>query len=110
MRRLLAVAAVALHPLAMDALDPSNHGLAKLRCNLLKNALANIRQELLLAPILISQIVDARDALRVAPQVVVVVTQPPPMPPSTEPLTAALSKLSSAATQWVAQASSSKDD
>lgn len=73
-----------------------------IHCSMLKDAPANVRLEFLMVPILASQPVDAKqvqEALRAAPQVVKVVTQPPPKSQLIKPPYALASAKSQSASQ-----------
>lgn len=102
MWQLLSTAAVALQLLAFDAMDSACRVWAKLYHDTLKDSPGVVRQEPLLAPILVSHPVDGKQAmetLKTAPQMVKVVTQPPPKQYFTRLSSALASARPSAASQ-----------
>lgn len=77
---------MALHPQTLDIMGPTCHVRAKFQCDMLKDAPANVWQELLMACLLSSQPVDpknAQEAFKAVPQMMKVATQ---LPPKSQPL------------------------
>lgn len=108
MLQLLSGAAMAVQPLAMDAMVSALRVQVKLQHEMLKDAPASVRQEPLLAPILSLQPLDVKihEALKAFHQVVKLVAQPSPKIQSSK-LTMAptLAKPQSASSHLSAQAS-----
>lgn len=81
--QLLSGTAMAFQPLALGTMSLACHVQSKLYHDRLKDTPTNISQKLMMAPILVMQPVDVKQAmkaLKADPQVVKLVTQPPPKP------------------------------
>lgn len=80
---LLASAVMTVHPLAMDVLGLACQSYAEVQKDVGCDASANIKQKLMMAPILLQVLCNpetAQKTLKTAPQVVKVATHAPPKP------------------------------
>lgn len=87
--------AMALQPMLLDTLGTACHVSARLYHYMLKEVSATVQQELLMAPILAPQSVEARQAMKpmkAAPELVKVVSVPPKPQASKPSLAVAPSK------------------
>lgn len=93
MLQMLSGTAMTLHLLVLGIMRSACHIWAKFQHDMFKDAPAKVQEKLLISPLISSQPVHskkAQAAFKVTPQVVKVVTQPPPKPQPSKPPSASV--------------------